>query len=123
MIYEPVQVYEGDGVDRAKSKMLFDCFVHGDGEYSETCNTKRYTFNGKEYLYLWFEFGSLGYNIFEKYLRKSFSNEKNFKIRRIYLDKVGTFFSCMVFEKKTEKVNFGEPTDICFCIKCEKFRT
>jgi hypothetical protein len=117
MIYEPIQVYEGDGIDRGskqiKCEIVTECgdtqtFYVSDYIGSDSVNVLKLIFNN-----------DCDPGVLEKHVDFSFS-KKLHSIKKLTVFGLGSFFDCFVAARDSE-ANYHYGCITVFTIKFQKF--
>jgi hypothetical protein len=115
MIYEPIQVYEGDGIDRNKGlRKITRTLVYYDGKCLEVFPSKYRMTYCTATLRLFFKDVN-GIDILNKALDFSSNDDKLPEIQRIRVYGLGTFSNCCIINRS----EYGSVTE--FLIKFEIF--
>lgn len=112
--YEPIQVFEGDGVDRTPPlSKLIKCLIRGDkvNDY-ESFYIFDYVFSTSTNI-LKLIVKDLSIDVMEKHLNTSFSAASLKSIKRLTIPNVGTFFGCYVVACDSECTFNGANVVIC----------
>ena len=115
MQYEPIQVYEGDGIDRNKIlKKITRTLVYYDGKCLEVFPSKHRMTYSTATLRLFFKDVN-GIDILNKALDFSSTDDKLLEIQRIRVYGLGIFSNCCILKRNED----GSITE--FLIKFKNF--